>query len=488
MPVHKRARIRLSGQVGLVYAEGMRYIFPGMHRLILIAGWAVVASIGMSCAGVRPGHVDRTVGLRKYESQAFEVFVDGVIHDINDEWNDAIAHYQKALEMEPSSAAIHTALAENYFKIGRLEKARYHVDQLLAVEPQNIEGLELLADIHFNRHEFVQTISTLERVVRLDPGHAGAHYKLISLYELQGKAADAITHYETLLRLNGPNPMISLKLGDYYLRNNDRERAIAALKNGRDADPNNIYLIEALGQAYAIDRQYAKAMDTYDDLYKLDDNAAILVRVGNLALQAADYARAADVFEKAERALPPNGDIQRSLGFAFSQTGRQDLAILRLEKAIALNPMDVISMSILAPIYQDKGNFHKSDSLYEAILIVEPENDLILNNYSYSLAVRNVKLEHAMAMARKAVHKAPDNSHYLDTMGWILFRMGNYAEALKFVHQSYELNSGSWEVADHLGDIHSKLNNTEKAVGYWIKALELNPNQSTIRAKIESTR
>lgn len=422
----------------------------------------------------------------KYNPHALDSFIDAVVFDINGDPGQAILSYQKALAHDQSSITIYASLAQDYYQIGRLDKAQFYANQLLAADPQNIEAMELMADIHFNQHDFSKTLSILENVARLQPHDSEVRYKLISIYELRGKPSDAIPHYEALLKLGGPNSLISLKLGDYFLKQKEITKAISILKNARDAEPNNTYLIEALGQAYAINKDYGKAIESYEDLAKLEDNLAIVVRIGNLAIQAGDYGRAVTAFEKAVIDMPGNADIRRSLGFAFAQSGNPDKAIEHLERAVVLNPVDVISMSILAPMHQDLKNFSRSDSLFESILAIEPDNDVILNNYSYSLAVRNIRLDQAMILIRKAVTKAPDNSHYLDTMGWVFFRMNNFPEALKYIRRSYELDQTSWEVVDHLGDVYARMDDLENARLFWKTALELNPNQSQIKSKIES--
>ncbi len=428
----------------------------------------------------------KSEGSEKYRAEALSAFIDGLIADLSQNYADAIASYREALERDGSAPSIALALANDYYLVGRIDKARKLVDGVLSGHPDHIEALELLADLLFHENEYLDMVSTLERVVRLEPANVDARYKLISIYEIQGKSGDAATHYAALLRWLGPNSLISLKLGDYYLRNKSYEKAVSVLKNARDAEPNNVYVIEALGQAYALNKDYTRALDAYEDLARLQEqNHVLWVRIGNLALQTEQYDKAVDAFERAS--LPNNAEIQRSLGFAYRQLGRPDPAVRCLEQAIALNPKDVLSMNLLAPIYQDLHYFDKSDSVFERILELEPDNDLVLNNYSYSLAVRSTRLDRAMEMIKKALARAPNNSHYLDTMGWVYYQLGDYEQALRYVKQSYALDPTSWEVTDHLGDIHARLKDLQTARSFWKKALELKPDQTSIQSKLPST-
>ncbi len=157
------------------------------------------------------------------------------------------------------------------------------------------------------------------------------------------------------------------------------------------------------------------------------------------------------------------------------------------EKSLEVQPNNIPSLTGIASVYDLQKEYTKSDSAYAILLKMTPENALILNNYSYSLSVRGEKLKEALQMSKKAVSKEPANSSYLDTIGWIYFKMGELEKALEYVQQAEAVsNEPNWEIYLHLGDIYDKMGNSQKAQENWSKALALNPNSTELKMKVET--
>ncbi|MCB0315715.1 MAG: tetratricopeptide repeat protein, partial [Calditrichaeota bacterium] len=129
--------------------------------------------------------------------------------------------------------------------------------------------------------------------------------------------------------------------------------------------------------------------------------------------------------------------------------------------------------------------YSRLDSLYEAALAIYPTNALLLNNYSYSLGERGVHLERALEMARRALERDPQNGAYLDTIGWIYYKLGNYPRALEYLQQAAAQMDGNPEVNEHLGDVYFQLQQRDKARYYWQQALEQSPDNETLKIKLQ---
>jgi tetratricopeptide (TPR) repeat protein len=100
-------------------------------------------------------------------------------------------------------------------------------------------------------------------------------------------------------------------------------------------------------------------------------------------------------------------------------------------------------------------------------------------------ADRGEKLDRARALIERALKEDPRNAAYLDSMGWVLFKLGRTEEALdyvlKAVHYSEEEDA---TLFDHLGDIYAVLGRQDKAREAWKKSLSLEPNEQ-VRKKLE---
>ncbi|HNF86158.1 MAG TPA: tetratricopeptide repeat protein, partial [bacterium] len=372
-------------------------------------------------------------------------------------------------------------------ELGRFDEALALVQRVLIKDPFNPDALEVLADIHIRQHNFDKAIQTLELLSRRYPSNIDAHYRLITIYEVQGKAKEAAVHYARLLDVIGANTLLSLKLGEIYMRSRAYDKAVDVYHRARSSDPNNTEILSALAMAYRFNKEIPKAIEIYESLAELqEDNLQVHASVGLLSIQSGNYEKAVRAFRHADRLQPNNFDFLRSLGFALVQLKRSVEALDVLERASMLNGRDLLTMNLLAPIYQNQKRFTQSDSVFERILVFEPNNEVILNNYSYSLAERRIRLDKARQMIEKALKKAPDNGHYLDTMGWVLFQLEEYAQALIYTQRAVAVHPNSEEVWTHLGEIHHKLGNTQDALSAFQKALTINPDNSMLTEKINA--
>jgi Tfp pilus assembly protein PilF len=190
------------------------------------------------------------------------------------------------------------------------------------------------------------------------------------------------------------------------------------------------------------------------------------------------------VLESALRILPDDYRINFFLGIAYNRLGRNLDAVRVLEHARGIDPGDVDAVAQLALVYDTIGRHEDADSLYEEALRLDPENHLVLNNYAYTLAERGMNLTRALAMVEKALQDQPENSSYLDTIGWVYFKLGRYEEARKYVQEAIDKGEVNAVVHEHLGDIYYKLEQPERAREHWNIALELDSNNPELQQKV----
>ena len=125
----------------------------------------------------------------------------------------------------------------------------------------------------------------------------------------------------------------------------------------------------------------------------------------------------------------------------------------------------------------------KSDSLYVNLINSDSTDAQAYNNYAYSLVERDERLEFALQIAMQAITLAPKNAAYLDTYGWILFKLGKNDDALNYIQHSIELENTNGVVLEHLGDVLMRVNRKNDALEYYRKALEFDNNNDTLKYK-----
>ena len=176
----------------------------------------------------------------------------------------------------------------------------------------------------------------------------------------------------------------------------------------------------------------------------------------------------------------PNNNWENNyyLGLAHHNNGDTATAINYYLKSIEYDANKPESWTNLGALYSSYKDFEKSDSAYQKALDLSPDDALINNNFAYNLAEQGKNLLKAKQMSLFALEKEPDNASYLDTYAWVMYKMGNYEEALKYINKAAENTEESAELLEHLGDILIMLNRKESAIDAWKRAMELDLSRS----------
>ncbi len=135
-------------------------------------------------------------------------------------------------------------------------------------------------------------------------------------------------------------------------------------------------------------------------------------------------------------------------------------------------PMKIEFFSLLAECYSKIENQELSDKYYENALKIDSINPGILNNYAYSLAVRGKNLEKAKIMSGYTIYNEPENSTYLDTYAWVLFKNNELQKACTTIKKALKTGGNrNAEILEHYGDILLKMGRTSKALKIWGEAI-----------------
>lgn len=180
---------------------------------------------------------------------------------------------------------------------------------------------------------------------------------------------------------------------------------------------------------------------------------------------------------RAKQAIPRQRDRLAVLeGYALLHTGSPSRAARILEMAVgreagSLNEELLIKANTsLAMAYDRLGRRQLSGKAYARVLELDPHNVLAMNNLAYLYAEAGIRLQQALRLARNAVLLEPDNGVYLDTLGWVLCRLGNYDAARDMLEKAVATGIGESEIFTHLGMVYQKLGDAEKAGEMFDKA------------------
>ncbi|WP_299692287.1 tetratricopeptide repeat protein [uncultured Tateyamaria sp.] len=252
----------------------------------------------------------------------------------------------------------------------------------------------------------------------------------------------------------------------------------------------NAELLDSLGQ-YELANAAYKQMSTDHPAY----HAAELGRASALR-QSGKPDAAIEVLEQLAKRYPNLSIVHSTLGDVLRQQDRFDEAIPAYDRAIALTDEAARGTWFLhyarAICHERNKDWPKAEADFRKALELNPGQPQVLNYLGYSMVEMQINLDEALSMIEQAVAASPDSGYIVDSLGWVLYRLGRYDEAVEHMERAVELMPVDPVVNDHLGDVYWAVGRTREAEFQWMRALsfvdEENPGDAQpdrIRRKLE---
>lgn len=380
---------------------------------------------------------------------------------------EAIAEGEKLIQAFPGEERFVMGFAEVLSQKGLRSEGIKYLETFISENSDSGSAKMLLAGLYRDNNQEVKARPMLLNL--FDDPSIDFNSKLIILgsynTELnQNKAKNisdpekenfALSLFEKLSKSNPENPNIHILGGDLFL------------STGKNREAQN---------------EYTKAIESGDVNFEVWENLLYL----ETQLEQFD-----NVIKHADQALelfPNQSMIHYFNGFAQLRKRQYPEAIYSLEQAKRLsssNPKLVGELnSMLGDAYNATKAYEKSDKAYDEALSFNPNNDAVLNNYSYYLALRKTNLEKAEKMSTLLVKNNPDNPTFLDTHAWVLYCRQKYKEARKVIERAVTTGNANATHFEHYGDILYQLGDVTGAVQQWEKARGLNANSEILNKKI----
>lgn len=194
------------------------------------------------------------------------------------------------------------------------------------------------------------------------------------------------------------------------------------------------------------------------------------------------------ILERYITKFPMNPRYSIQLGYSYFLENKWEKAKNHLLNGYYLDTTNNNLLVSIGDIYDKLNKLDSAEYYYSLAILKDSENALANNNYAYFLSRDTSRLQFALELSMKSITAEPENAAYLDTYGWILFRMNKIDTALTYVKKAFELDSTNFDVAEHLGDIYESQGDIEQAIRYWEKSLELNPESRELIKKINKYR
>lgn len=404
--------------------------------------------------------------------------------------DESINSLKKLLSLDPSNVPLKKMLINFELKAGHYEDGVKLINEILELMPFDLEAREIKAKLLIGKNDWVGASKEFEYLLEQ------SNIKLEDKVEIGATYFNQAINDSTLLPVaksifqkldrDTTDWQIKMYLGAIALTEKDDSTAIKDFKYVTENASWNVQAWIRLGGLYFDNRKYNESEIVMSEAIKSFPEDFYVNLILGLALsQQSKNTEAEPYLKKATILNPRDITALSAYGFTLSQLKEDEKAVFYIKQALEIEPNDVQLIGTLAMIYNGMQSFQLSDSLYEKALELKPDDPLINNNYSYSFATRGINLERALAMVKISIAADSLNSSYLDTIGWVYFKLGKYEIAKTYLEKAIEIGGESSVMLDHLGDILSRLGDKEKAIELWKSALELEPSKTEIKNKID---
>jgi len=415
------------------------------------------------------------------------------IADINERMGnikETITTVEELIKLNPSDLLLQKLLIESYIKTKDFEKALANVNESLTSFPDDESLIDLKGRIFIQQGKWQDASDVYMKLVKSKNISIEDKLKIGTSFYFQSEKDSTTLNIARQIFLEVSRDtsdwQVNAYLGEIELRSHKNESAIEYFKTAAKLAEWNAQVWVRLGGLLFDNKKYKDAIEYMSKASEKFPNDFAVNLIYGLALSTEnEHLKAKDALEKAFKLNPDDVTVLSALGYTLNQLKNDKEALVHLNKALIIEPNNIQVISVLAMIYESQKEYQISDSLYISALKIDSSNVLIMNNFAYSLAERNIRLQEALAMSKKAVETEPKNSSYLDTIGWIYFRLGDYKKAKKNIEEAVKTENKNATLLDHLGDVHSKLGEKLKAVEFWKNAFELDSTKTSIKTKIE---
>ena len=249
-------------------------------------------------------------------------------------------------------------------------------------------------------------------------------------------------------------------------------------------DPNNLELLNSLGQLYIKASDDEKALPFYEKIIKLNPvNVDAYNNMGGIYRRLKRYDESIAILNKALSFNKNNSEVKYNLGFTYKLMGKNDEACDCFEYVISENPNDVLAYNHLGSIYATKKDYQKSISIYKRGLQVDPNHPILQYNLARSYVATNADLD-AFKAFEAALRAKPSWKDAVKEYSALLNKYSRTKESCEVIQKAINLYPTDGHLYYLLGKSFLVQTDYESAVKSFEKAISLDKTNPSYYEKL----
>ncbi len=408
-----------------------------------------------------------------------------VIENILEQKNPAIALklLEKLIANHPDHPVILFAYSRLLIQANQFKQALEVLKTLLSHVPDHAEAVPLYAHLLNSFEQYEEALQWMKEALEKKP--AAHEWRLIYARMLADaeQFEVAVKQFKRLLSQHPEHGEFLYALGVLSLQIKQLPAAknyfMRLLKSGEQVNMARYYL-----GIIAQEKNIEKALYWFEQVESGSNYlnaqariASILVKQGQLD-KAVEHLRNVPVTNIEEKI-----NLIQMEAEILSEQKRYQQALEAYHNALELKPDNIEVLYMRSLLYEKMGNLALLERDLRRVLVIDPKNVGALNALGYGFTEYTDRYQEAYELIKKALTLSPNDYYILDSMGWVLYKMGNYAEAIAYLRKA-QAQQDDPEIAAHLGEVLWKSGERRAATEVWEKALNTFPDDEKLREVI----
>jgi tetratricopeptide (TPR) repeat protein len=344
-----------------------------------------------------------------------------------------------------------------------VERAESNLTEAVKLNPKFAPAVLALSELKIRKGSSAAAIDYLLPLVKDNPQSAPAQYLLATAYLGAQKVAEALDVYRRMTELFPKDPQPPYLAGVILLAQGQTAEARKALEKSSEISPDYLPATEKLVDLDMSDHQLDAAMDRIQKHIEKDPKSAQALAIrAKVFLAQKDYDHAEADLQKSIELDPKLEPSYLLLAGIYIGTNRQQQAIDKLN-AFTKDNKDIPALMQLAALELSLKHFPQARDAYEKIVELAPNFAPALNNLAVIYSDYLQDLDKAYDLARRTRDRAPGDPNAADTLGWVLFKKGDYRNALPLLQESARNLADHPVIEYHLGMVDYMLGNEDAA-------------------------
>lgn len=392
----------------------------------------------------------------------------------------ALRVMQKLVADRSGDPRAHFALGHLLAALGEFKRAERAFERVLRLEPDHEHATVLMARIHQRRDDLPRALAVLERALDSKPESHTFRVTYARLLVDAKRFEEARVQFERLLEEDDSNEDVRYALGLVLFQTRAFDRAEEAFRRLTQSIERRDGAWYYLGRIAELRRDSEAALAAYDEVDRGDDRMNAQVRI---AILLSDAGRVDEARARLHALHGRNANETLRLysieADILLQHSRHEEAMQIYDAALEEWPGDADMLYARGMLAVELDNLVAAERDFGAIIERNPNHANALNALGYTLADRTERIEEAYRLIKRAYELEPDNHYIVDSMGWVMFRMGRLEEALQFLRHAMQLGPDP-EIAAHLGEVLWAMGEKDAAREVWGSALEATPDDENL--------